>query len=166
MIEVYNTESIPHGLPVVFLAGPTPRSPDVVSWRPEALRLLEAQGFTGAVVIPENRGFGGRPDFDYAGQIEWERACLAKADVVLFWVPRDMQDMPAFTTNIEFGFVSERGQAYALGYPADAAKMKYLDHVARAQNRPVAHSLADTIRQSLALIGPASQPQKTPAPKP
>lgn len=141
MLTVYNTEDIPQGMPAIFLAGPTPREKHVASWRPAAIALFEAAGFKGAVVIPEDRGFANRTDFDYAGQIDWERACLARADVVLFWVPRDLADMPGFTTNIEFGFVSERGQPYVLGYPQDAPKMRYLAHVAKAQKRPILHDL-------------------------
>src|SRR6266511_3357557 len=43
--------------PSLFLAGPTPRSADVPSWRPEALNLLRGLGFAGTVLVPERRGW-------------------------------------------------------------------------------------------------------------
>lgn len=145
MQTVFNLEPIPAGMPSIFLAGPTPRSRDVASWRPEALALLTQLGFKGAVIIPEDRDFDNRTDFDYAGQIDWERTCLKAASMVVFWVPRDLADMPAFTTNIEFGFVSERNQPFVLGYPANAPKMRYLAHVAHECGRPVFHTLQQTL---------------------
>ena len=36
--------------PSIFLAGPTPRSRHVISWRPEALDLLRCLGFAGTVL--------------------------------------------------------------------------------------------------------------------
>lgn len=148
---IYNLEDVPANLPALFLAGPTPRSADVASWRPQALEILQECGYNATVIIPEDRGFHNRTDFDYAGQIEWERACILRADAVLFWVPRDLADMPAFTTNIEFGMVSERGQPYVLGYPEGAPKMRYLDHVARSQGASVLHDLRGAVHAAAAL---------------
>src|SRR5687767_3680543 len=107
---VYSQEDIPATDPAIFLAGPTPRAAHVSSWRPSALHLLEHTAFPGTVLSPELRDAQPHGDFEYPKQIAWERAALKRATVVLFWVPRDLQDMPAFTTNIEFGFVSERRQ--------------------------------------------------------
>ncbi len=148
MKTVFNLEDMPTDTPALFLAGPTPRSREVASWRPRALEILAQLGFDGAVVIPEDRDFDNRTDFDYAGQIDWERACLRACDIVVFWVPRHLVDMPAFTTNIEFGFVSERGQPFVLGYPADSPKMRYLAHVAHECGRAVFHTLEDTLRHA------------------
>lgn len=160
MLAVYNNEIIPDDLPVIFLAGPTPRSASVESWRPRAVALLEESGFTGAVVIPEDRNK--KPsgeEFDYPQQIAWERKALKRADVVVFWVPRDLKDMPAFTTNIEFGFVSERRQPFVLGFPENVPKMRYLAWVAQEQNAPMRHSLEETIETALGMasIQPISQ---------
>lgn len=145
MKTVFNLEDMPAVTPAIFLAGPTPRSREVASWRPQALDILAQLGFDGAVVIPEDRDFDNRTDFDYAGQIDWERACLKASDIVVFWVPRHLVDMPAFTTNIEFGFVSERNQPFVLGYPVDSPKMRYLAHVAHECKRPVFHTLQETL---------------------
>ena len=34
----------------------------------------------------------------------WDREGLIKASVIFFWIPRGLPDMPAFTTNVEFGY--------------------------------------------------------------
>ena len=39
--------------PSIFLAGPTPRSNDIKSWREEAIKILEQLEFEGIVYIPE-----------------------------------------------------------------------------------------------------------------
>ena len=41
--------------PSLFLAGPTPRSSEVLSWRPQALEVLRGLGFPGTVLVPERR---------------------------------------------------------------------------------------------------------------
>lgn len=110
----------------VFLAGPTPRSGDVLSWRPRALELIDT-GWT--VLVPEARdwvSFG-----DYQDQVEWEYEALSRADVILFWVPRELQEMPGFTTNVEFGWwLQAKPQACVLGHPNGAPKTRYLDWLA------------------------------------
>jgi hypothetical protein len=110
--------------PTLFLAGPTPRSPDVPSWRPAALRLLEELGFRGSVFVPEEEG-GGLRDAHEDDQVRWEWAALERADAIVFWVPRDLRTMPGFTTNVEFGLHCRSGKVL-LGYPPGAAKMGYL----------------------------------------
>jgi hypothetical protein len=108
--------------PSIFLAGPTPRSKDVASWRPEALKLLE--GFKGVVIIPERRD--GVWNVEYVVQAEWECGFLDGCGVVLFWVPRDLVSLPGFTTNVEFGrFVGVKRCVY--GRPVGAPKTRYLD---------------------------------------
>lgn len=52
----------------IFLAGPTPRSLDVETWRKEAIKILKDLGFDGVVYVPElehdNR------TFNYDNQLE------------------------------------------------------------------------------------------------
>ena len=112
----------------VFLAGPTPRDPNVESWRPEALELLAKYGYTGTVFVPEMEG-GFNKEFAYGDQIEWEHEALEIADVILFWIPRNLKDMPAFTTNIEFGYwLAKDPSKIFIGYPAGAEKMNYIQY--------------------------------------
>jgi len=151
----------------VFLAGPTPRKGGPPSWRPEALRLLEALGYDGVVFVPEDRGLGGcaiAPE-SYKPQILWEDEGLRRADVIVFWVARDLtlvpksdpserdeMKMPAFTTNIEWGEYFDSGKV-ALGYPKGTPKVGYFETKAEWLRVPVAHDLEDTLKRALAMIG-------------
>jgi hypothetical protein len=129
MLVVYAKQKLPAlGTPSIFLAGPTPRATGNpgYSWRPDALSLLEGMGFKGQVFIPEEEDgvFKG----NYHDQTEWEREALSAATVIVFWVPRDLDIMPAFTTNVEFGYwVAKDVLKIVLGHPKDAPKTRYLD---------------------------------------
>lgn len=145
-MKVYHSRT---ELPVsIFLAGPTPRSPDVPSWRPRAIGLFQEAGFTGSLLVPEDSTFSAK--FDYHDQIEWELQALHSATVVLFWIPRS-DVMPAFTTNVEFGLMAARRNV-VLGCPDDAQKMKYLVGISRlyelGQFWP---TLEDTVEAALLL---------------
>ena len=111
------------------------------SWRPEALRLLAARGFTGAVFVPEPRD--GAWTRDYDGQIEWEEAHLHMADVVLFWLPRELGSMPGLTTNDEWGAHKYSGKV-VFGAPPGAAKVRYQQYYAGRLHIPGGDSLAAT----------------------
>jgi len=145
---VYALEPIPAG-PSVFLAGPTPRSEAVFSWRPRALQLLRGRGFDGSVFVPEPKG-----PWDWGRQVQWEAEALHAATVILFWIPRDLVTMPAFTTNVEFGFWCRSGKV-VLGAPGDAPKMRYLRHYAGRFEVPQADTLEDTVTVAIELLGPA-----------
>ena len=56
----------------------------------------------------------------------WEREGLTKASIIVFWIPRSLPDMPAFTTNVEFGYWLH-SKKIIYGRPDDAVKIKYLD---------------------------------------
>lgn len=123
---VYNLEEPPETITrSLFLAGPTPREASVESWRKQALFYLEKLHFDGVVFVPEQRdgGFHG----DKAAQIEWEDKCLNMADCIVFWVPRDLETLPGFTTNVEFGRW-ENSPKIVFGAPKDAPKNSYLQH--------------------------------------
>jgi len=130
----------------IFLAGPTPRDPATPSWRPEALRLLQALGFDGQVFVPEAADWA--PHNHYDDQIQWEWEALNSATVVAFWVPRDLATMPALTTNVEFGLLVQSGKL-VLGYPSAAPKMKYLARLAKRHGAPVFHDLEATLREAV-----------------
>lgn len=148
---VYATEDFPVSYTKsIFLAGPTPRSSEVKSWRPEALRLLKASGYDGVVFVPETLEGGNSPN--YPDQISWENEGLNRADCILFWVPRDLLTMPAFTTNHEHGEWFKSGKV-VLGAPVNAPKMPYLQHKAFQQFEPQASTLENTIKAALEMIG-------------
>jgi 8-oxo-dGTP pyrophosphatase MutT (NUDIX family) len=173
MDVIYAGEPLPERTTLtLFLAGPTPRaatgSPAVRAWRQEALVLLEAMGFTGQVLIPEPRG-GWSPDYD--GQIAWECAMRACADIIIFYVPRRLAGwrdswsrwvpaawrgagpMPAFTTNIEFGEDLPTGRV-VYGRPDGAPKNRYLDARYReATGWEPCRTLDETLRAALRAAG-------------
>lgn len=126
----------------IFLAGPTPRSADVKSWRPEAIAILERYGFSGTVLVPETADGEWRHNYD--DQIGWEWDGLNQASTIVFWCPRDLVEMPAFTTNVEFGLYAATSKV-VYGRPDEAPKMKYLDALAQRYNIKIHNTLEQTI---------------------
>lgn len=124
MIVNYSDQEIIKGKKSIFLAGPTPRGKDIISWRNEAIKILEKLGFDGIVYVPEYSSW--KPKTDYVDQAMWERVGLSNATIIAFWIPRHLPDMPAFTTNVEFGYWLHTGKV-VYGRPNDAEKIKYLD---------------------------------------
>lgn len=108
----------------IFLAGPTPRSLSVESWRPKALEILKQLDYQGQVFVPEPSKV--QENFDYIKQVEWENFGTENCKKVVFWIPRYLPDMPAFTTNVEFGRYVSSGRCL-YGRPDDSEKNRYLD---------------------------------------
>jgi hypothetical protein len=136
----------------VFLAGPLPRSADVPSWGPDAVAHLREQWRQdGRLVVftPELRE---GVLADYTGQVAWEHRGLNRADVIVFWIPRDLVTMPAFTTNIEFGTWFDSGKI-VLGAPAAAPKNEYLQELAASVGAPVVDQLDQAVAAALGMIG-------------
>ena len=152
---ICSQEEVPKAfLKSIFLAGPTPRSKDVQSWRPEAIKILEELGFDGVVFNPErnNKSIEDNFRYGYAEQIEWEEKCLNLADCIIFWIPRELKTMPAFTTNDEWGRWKNSGKA-VFGAPKDAEKTSYQEYYAKKLKVPTADTLKETIENSLKMIG-------------
>jgi hypothetical protein len=126
----------------IFLAGPTPRDIETKSWRGEAFKWLAEIGYDGAVIIPEERS-GECKEWDYDDQVFWEWKSLQIATCILFWVPRELTTMPAFTTNVEFGMWVKSGKV-VYGRPSTAPKINYLDMLARQQGLSVHDNLYQT----------------------
>ena len=124
MIINYSDQEVIKGKKSIFLAGPTPRDKNIKSWRKDACKFLEENGFDGVVYVPEFSNW--KPLENYNDQTEWEREGLSNASVILFWIPRQLPDMPAFTTNVEFGYWLHSGKII-YGRPDDSRKNKYLD---------------------------------------
>lgn len=142
MQVVYAKQPFPNSwTSACFLAGPTPRSKDVPSWRPEALRLLEATGYDGVVFVPEveDGEWKSGPDA-YMAQVEWERKGLELSDVILFWIPRDMATMAGLTTNVEFGLYGTSDKI-VLGAPEWATSIRYLEHALQTATGPCTRHL-------------------------
>jgi calcineurin-like phosphoesterase family protein len=146
MNVIYATEQYPvtHANSI-FLAGPTPRNQSVPSWRNEAIDILKEMGFDGDVYIPEPRN--GQFLHSYDSQIEWELEGLNRANIIVFWVPRELTHMPAFTTNVEFGAWYMSGKM-VFGSPNDAEKMNYLIYVAKREGSLHHSTLKDTLAEA------------------
>jgi Nucleoside 2-deoxyribosyltransferase like len=151
---VYVPEPIRTSRKAIMLCGPTPRSPEVKSWRPDAVECLKNQGFEGTVYLPENRS--GHSKHSYDDQIQWETDALTRADCILFWVPRDLKPdangyprMGALTTNVEFGLWCSSGKI-VLGFPHGAQKMNYLAWHAEKLKIPMSRSMEATVRLAVA----------------
>lgn len=160
MQVIYSIEPFPIQVQkTIFLAGPTSRVENVKSWRKEALVLLEELGYDGHVFIPEPRN--GIFDHDYSDQVEWEDEFLQAADIILFWVPRDMEGehsegngtpIPGLTTNDEWGFWKNSGKV-VWGSPDWADSTKYQKFYADKFNVPAASNLKETIELALKKLG-------------
>lgn len=126
MVVNYSDQKVLKSENSIFLAGPTPRSLDVETWRKEAIKILEELEYDGIVYVPE-RAFDDRT-FDYNNQVWWEREALHSATTIIFWIPRSIEKMPAFTTNVEFGYwISKNSSKVIYGRPDNSQKNKYLD---------------------------------------
>ncbi len=135
----------------IFLAGPTPRDEETASWRPEAIKYLEAKNFDGIVYIPEDENIRRK---DYIDRAEWEREALANATIIIFWVPRELAKMPAFTTNVEFGYwLAKKPTSIIYGRPDDARKIRYLDWLYKKESdKKIFNTLEATIDYALESI--------------
>ena len=147
---IYAQEKIiPNLGKIIFLAGPTPRDIDTVSWRGDAVRIFAEMGFEGTLLIPEMRN-GFTDEFEYSAQIDWEQEGLELATKIMFWIPRDMRNMPALTTNIEFGFhLASTPSKIVMGFPPNTPRMNYISYKCH-QNGIITHEyVSDTIQATL-----------------
>ena len=130
--------------PSVFLAGPSERDDGVTAWRKDALSLFKKFGFKGNVYVPEPWSRGRDV------QINWEIYHLNLAKCVMFWIPRDLETLPGFTTNIEFGEWLHSGKV-VLGFPPAAARMEYIAYRAKQNGILVSDNLADTVKNAVVM---------------
>lgn len=91
-----------------------------------ALDILQQWQWDGVVCVPE------RDDWEalenYEDQVEWEFHYLSACSQIMFWIPRELDLLPGFTTNVEFGFwISKSPERVFYGRPSSAPKTRYLD---------------------------------------
>lgn len=156
MRAVYALQGFPSKVrKTLFLAGCTPRK-DATSWRKEALQILQDLGFEGHVYVPEP------PEAqwaeDYTEQVEWEEEGLRRADVIVFWVPRDTQGkrsgepMLGLTTNDEWGVWKASGKV-VWGSPEGADHTRYQKYYSSKLGVPTSTTLRGTLQAALAKLG-------------
>lgn len=108
----------------LFLAGPIPRDENAISWKKEAIDILEKYGFSGTVLIPEKRVFVAKSN--YMEEVDWDLKALSLCDLIVFWIPRKKPYMLGLTSNVEFGYyINKKNILY--GRPDDADEISYLD---------------------------------------
>jgi 8-oxo-dGTP pyrophosphatase MutT (NUDIX family) len=108
---IYAQEPVPNEIhKSIFLAGPSLRpGQEGISWRVNALKILELLEYDGIVFVPEARA-GNFEDFNYETQILWETKCLSIADNIIFYINRRKPDLLGLTTNQEFGYWADSGK--------------------------------------------------------
>ncbi|CAF1165610.1 unnamed protein product [Adineta steineri] len=144
----------------IFLAGPSPRDKNVIDWRHEAVSYLSSASinYDGTIFIPVPEGRFHGTDHDsstwtYDNQISWECECRHVADLIVFWIPRYIDEgMAGFTTNVEFGEDIHSGKI-VYGRPENAEKCRYLDTRMKELKLPVFTSLANTLHHAISLLG-------------
>lgn len=161
---VYSLEEPPHSFnKSLFLAGPTPRSSEVASWRPQALEILGKLNYDGVVFIPENRN-NDFNKYDEGLYPPWEHRAMDMSDLIIFWVPRDltlMSDgkakMPALTTNVEYGLSAHLGKS--LFGPPKGQKNNYLKFVAEKAeyNIPQFDTLEEMLARAVEILGDGAE---------
>lgn len=124
MIISYYDQEVIQGEKSIFLAGPTSKTPNIISWRKEACEKLENLGFDGIIYVPEYSTGEVRNNYDYEAM--WERKALTISTVILFWIPRSLPYMAGFSTNVEFGYWLHTNKVI-YGRPDNAIKIRYLD---------------------------------------
>lgn len=143
----YSDELVVKGKKSIFLAGPTPRGEGTFSWREEALKILKENNFDGLVYVPEYSTW--KPKEDYVDQAMWERHALESSTVIIFWIPRELPNMPAFTTNVEFGYWLHSGKVL-YGRPDGTPKTKYLDWLYKEDYKSDAYNnLSDLLLEAI-----------------
>jgi ADP-ribose pyrophosphatase YjhB (NUDIX family) len=146
----------PNGVPPttfsssLFLAGPSPRTAGVPDWRQEALTILAELGWDGVVFVPLPETITDTVNYD--NQVEWEQKMMGMSDMIVFWIPRDLEKLPGFTTNVEFGMWMKSGKV-VLGFPPKAPKMRYLETLGGWEGMPVFNTLADTLFNAVYSVG-------------
>lgn len=136
-------------LPSIFLAGPTIRNGKFEdSWRYKAVELFEKLGFNGNIYVPESITGNYSTDIKQTVQWEWDR--LESSKKIMFWIPRDLETLPGFTTNIEFGrYITLCPNDVILGFPIGAPKTKYIELL---YNRFSSHTIPHTLENTVATV--------------
>lgn len=151
MIVNYSDSKVVKGNRSIFLAGPTPRTIEVETWRTEAIKILEELEFDGIIYVPERENDD--RTFNYDNQVWWEREALFNADVIIFWIPRS-DDLPAYTTNVEFGYwIAKENTKVIYGRPDNSIKNKYLDWLYKTEtDRIPINNLKELLENGIKMI--------------
>lgn len=141
----------------IFLAGPSPRKKAPHGWRHDALTILKELNFDGEVFIPipkeKFNGGDDKADWNYDNQVKWECDGRNLADILLFWVERDVPNgLPGFTTNIEFG-EDLKTHKMVYGRPDKMSHTSYMDKRYSEVHEPMFNNLKDLLTYCVDKLG-------------
>ena len=145
---IYTGERLIKNKKSCFLAGPTPRDKNTLSWRGEAIEIFNRLGFDGAIYVPElkNKSYYDNETSDY--EISLDQEMLEEADIVMFWMPRDI-NMLGLSSNVEFGYLLNKGNII-YGRPDDAIRCEFLDFLYEKKlGKKYLTTLEDTIKETI-----------------
>jgi len=149
---IYAQEAIPNEInKSIFLAGPSLRpGQEGVSWRINALKILELLEYDGIVFVPEART-GNFEDFNYETQILWETKCLKMADHIVFYLNRNVDSgLLGLTTNDEWGYWKDSGKCVLIT-EINADSVRYQEWWAKELKIPAFHDLFNGFKYILDL---------------
>lgn len=153
LYTLQNTENYENS---IFLAGPTYRIKDEEnlnkrSWRKDAIDIFESLNFEGTLIIPEWIDDRKPEEWTYSKQVKWEVENLDKCVIILFWIPRNLKELPAFTTNVEFGYYLDNPKSIA-GSPMNAEKNEYLIERFNMIGKTWSDNLEDLCKHAINLV--------------
>lgn len=135
----------------IFLAGPTLRDSSFEnSWRKEACDILKNLEFDGILYVPEHKN--GKNPMDFLNQVDWERETLMRADVIVFYIPRKLPELPGFTTNVEYGmYLAKKPEACLLACPEGSEKNRYLEwlYTKEKPGATIYRTLEDVLKEAV-----------------
>ena len=124
----------------IFLAGP------ITDWREKAIKYLYDHGYDGTIFNPEVSTQQYNNNYD--NQFKWEHEHLDKADLIIFWIPRDISNgITGLATNIEFGLYAHSNKL-VVGIPS-AEKEQYIINCCDENNIPLFYTLEETLNYAL-----------------
>lgn len=148
---VYTGEKIDENKKTCFLAGPTPRDKNIPSWRGEAIRMFCDFGYFDVLYVPELRSKSYYDADTGIDEMKWDQEMLEKADIVMFWIPRD-DDMLGLSTNIEFGYLLDKGNI-VYGRPNTAMRCEFLDFLYKEKlGKSYCETLEDTVKETINVL--------------
>ncbi len=163
---VYSNHPLPTSITKsIFMAGPSPRSLQETDWRHDALKTLADLGFDGTVFVPvpdyrfeRNQMSDAENGWNYLAQVTWEVEARKMADIIAFWLARDIDrskedlGMPGFVTNFEMGEDLHSGKI-AYGRPPTAPKCRYMDKRIEELGQPAHATMTELFTEVMTRLG-------------
>ena len=125
----------------LFLAGP------ITEWRDYAIKYLRDHGFDGIIYNPEVDESQYNDNYD--NQFKWEHDHLDSCDLIVFWIPRDVENnILGLSTNVEFGLYANSNKVIA-GSPNEE---KYIYNCCQEHNIPWFTNLDELLDKAIEIL--------------